>query len=151
VLCSNTEHLLADYITEAVDIPLLHIADATADAIQRSGHKRVGLLGTKFTMEQSFYADRLRQRFGIETVVPGDASRQRVHNVIYDELCHGVIREQSREIYREIIAGLALDGAESVILGYAEIGLLISQADSGLPIYDTTAIHAGAAVEFAMK
>lgn len=151
VLCTNTMHKLADCITDAVRIPLLHIADATGEAIKKSRQRRVGLLGTKFTMEQPFYADRMRRRFGIETIVPSAADRQLVHDVIYNELCHGVIRQASREAYQAIITGLAREGAESVILGCTEIGLLISQTDSSLGVYDSTAIHARAAVEFALR
>jgi len=150
VLCTNTMHKLAGCITSAVQIPLLHIADAVAQAIQVSGQRRAGLLGTRFTMEQTFYADRLRQHYGIETIVPPAPDRQVIHAVIYGELCHGVIREESRARFRNIITGLAEEGAESVILGCTEIGLLISQADSILPVHDSTSIHAVAAVEFAL-
>ncbi len=150
VLCTNTMHKLADSITSAVRIPMLHIADAIAQAVERSGQRRVGLLGTRFTMEQSFYTDRMRERFGIETIVPPAADRQVVHDVIYNELCHGVIREESRDGFREIIASLAREGAEAVILGCTEIGLLISPADSCLPVHDSTLIHGNAAVEFAL-
>lgn len=151
VLCTNTMHKLADCITEAVQIPLLHIADAMGEAVTQSGQRRVGLLGTKFTMEQPFYADRMRRRFGIETIVPGAADRQVVHDVIYNELCHGVVREESRAQYQAIISGLAQEGAEAVILGCTEIGLLISPSDSSLGVHDSTAIHARAAVEFALR
>ena len=150
VLCTNTMHKLADSIAGAVQIPLLHIADAVGRTIQRSGQRRVGLLGTRFTMEQSFYSDRMRERFGIDTIVPSTADRQVIHDVIYDELCHGVIREESRATYQGIIAGLAAVGADAVVLGCTEIGLLISQADSILPVHDSTPIHAVAAVEFAL-
>ncbi len=150
VLCTNTMHKLAGSITGAVGIPLLHIADAVGQAIQHSGQRRAGLLGTRFTMEQTFYSDRLRNGFGIETIVPRDADRRAVHDVIYHELCHGVIREESRATFQNVIARLAEEGAESVILGCTEIGLLISQADSVLPVHDSTKIHAVAAVEFAL-
>jgi len=150
VLCTNTMHKLADFITNAVSIPLLHIADAVAESVKRSGHRRVGLLGTRFTMEQSFYADRMRRGFGIDTIVPEAAERQTIHDIIYDELCHGVIRPESRQMFQAIIGGLARAGAEGVVLGCTEIGLLISQSDSSLPVYDSTAIHARAAVEFAL-
>jgi len=150
VLCTNTMHKLAGCITAAARIPLLHIADTVGELIQRSGHRRVGLLGTRFTMEESFYTDRLRERFGIETIVPVAADRQVVHNVIYDELCHGVIRKHSRQAFQAIISRLAAEGAESVILGCTEIGLLISQADSIVPLHDSTKIHATAAVDFAV-
>jgi aspartate racemase len=150
VLCTNTMHKLADSITGAVSIPLLHIADATAAAILNAGHKRVGLLGTKFTMEEPFYASRIQDNFGIEVIVPPDDSRQLIHDVIYDELCHGIIRPESRERYQKIIGELAASGAESVILGCTEIGLLISGEDSPLPVHDSTTLHAMAAVEFAL-
>ncbi len=150
VLCTNTMHKLANCITNAVQIPLLHIADAVGQPIQKSGQRRVGLLGTRFTMEQTFYSDQLRQHFGIQTIVPAAEDRQAVHDTIYNELCHGVIREESRQRFTNVIARLAGQGAESVILGCTEIGLLISPADSSLPVYDSTSIHAIAAVEFAL-
>jgi aspartate racemase len=150
VLCTNTMHKLADSITGAVQIPLLHIADAVGRAMQQSGQTCAGLLGTKFTMEQPFYAGRLRERFGIETLVPSAPDRQLVHDVIYRELCHGVIRPESRAAYQRIIDQLAAEGAGSVILGCTEIGLLISGADASLPVHDSTSIHAAAAVEFAL-
>jgi len=151
VLCTNTMHKLSGWIETTVRIPMLHIADAVAQAIQHSGQKRVGLLGTRFTMEQPFYADRLRERFGIDTIVPPPPDRQSIHDAIYHELCHGVILETSRAVFQEIIGRLAKEGAESVILGCTEIGLLISEADSTLPVHDSTKIHAVAAVEFAMS
>ena len=150
VLCTNTMHKLADAITAALRIPLLHIADVTAAAVRRDGLKRVGLLGTRFTMEEPFYADRVRHRFGIDVLVPPQASRQLVHDVIYRELCHGVIRRESREQFRQIIADLGARGAEAVILGCTEIGLLVSPKDSPLPVYDSTILHAHAAVELAL-
>ena len=150
VLCTNTMHKVADSITAAVRIPLLHIADATAEAIRRDGRTRAGLLGTRFTMEEDFYRERLRQRFGMEAVIPPPASRQLVHDVIYGELCHGVVRAESRERYREIIAELGSRGAEGVILGCTEIGMLISPGDSPIPVYDSTVLHARAAVEMAL-
>jgi aspartate racemase len=150
VLCTNTMHKLAGSITSAVQIPLLHVADAVAHAIQLSGQRRVGLLGTRFTMEQTFYSDRLRQHFGIETIVPSAPDRQMIHDAIYIELCHGVIREESRAAFKTVIACLAEQGAESVILGCTEIGLLISQADSNLPVHDSTRVHAVAAVDLAL-
>jgi aspartate racemase len=150
LLCSNTVHKLADTVERSVRIPLLHIADVTAAAIRRNGRRRVGLLGTRFTMEEDFYVERIRARFGIEVIVPPPRSRQAVHDVIYGELCHGVVRPESREAYRGIIAGMAERGAEAVILGCTEIGLLISGKDSPLPVYDSTSIHAHAAVDFAL-
>ena len=149
VLCTNTMHKLADAITATVGIPLLHIVDVTATAINKSHQKRVGLLATKFTMEEAFYAERMLDKFGIEVIVPSPPSRQLVHNVIYRELCHGVIRDESRERFQEIIRELAGIGAESIILGCTEIELLIS-TDSPLPTYPSTTIHAHAAVDFAL-
>ena len=151
VLCTNTMHKLAESITQAVQIPLLHIVDVTAAVIKQSHEKRVGLLATKFTMEEPFYAKRMRNKYGIEVIVPSAASRQVVHDVIYQELCHGVIRQESRERYQETMEELAEKGAESIILGCTEIELLISQKDSRLPVHPSTTIHAQAAVEFAMR
>jgi aspartate racemase len=150
VLCTNTMHKLADRITDSVGIPLLHIVDAAAAAIARSGQLRVGLLGTRFTMEEPFYADRMRERFGIETIVPSPGDRQRVHDVIYQELCRGIVRDESRADFQAIIARLAAEGAEAVILGCTEIGMLIAPNDSSLPVHDSAKIHAAAAVEFAI-
>ena len=151
VLCTNTMNKLPDSITNAVRIPLLHIVDVTAAAIKSSRQKRVGLLATKFTMEQDFYADRMRNQFGIEVVVPSSVSRQVVHDVIYQELCHGVVRRESRELYQEVIRELARAGAESIVLGCTEIELLISETDSELPLHPSTTIHARAAVDFALQ
>jgi aspartate racemase len=150
VLCTNTMHKLADHITRAVRIPLLHIVDATGDEIKRSDQRRAGLLGTKFTMEDPFYRDRLRQQFEIDTIIPPAADRRLIHEVIYGELCHGVIRDESRRAFQAIISRLAARGAQCVILGCTEIPLLISPSDSSLPIYDSTAIHARKAVDFAV-
>jgi aspartate racemase len=150
VLCTNTMHKLAESITRVVRIPFLHIVDATAAEIKRSRHKRVGLLATRFTMEQDFYAERMRNQFGIETIIPSSASRQMVHDVIYQELCQGVIRQESRERYQQVIMELAGMGAESIILGCTEIELLISAVHSKLPLHPSTTIHARAAVEFAL-
>ena len=151
VLCTNTMHKVADAITESVTIPLLHIVDATADAIRAAGHQRVGLLATRFTMEEAFYRDRLRDLFGIEAIVPGPESRNLVHKVIYEELCHGVIRPESRVEYQRIIGDLNSAGATAVILGCTEVELLISQADSPLPVFPSTRLHAMAAVDFALS
>ena len=150
VLCTNTMHKVVGAIENAVTIPVLHIADATAAEIQRAGLRRVGLLATRFTMEQDFYRGRLESRHGIEVLVPDPAERDLVHRVIYDELCLGVISDTSRERYREIIRHLAERGAEGIIYGCTEIGLLVSQADSPVPVFDTTQIHAAAAVDFAL-
>ncbi|KLD78015.1 aspartate/glutamate racemase family protein [Xanthomonas hyacinthi] len=144
VLCTNTMHRVADAIAAAVPLPLLHIADATADALQAAGVTRVGLLGTRFTMEQDFYRERLQRR-GFQVLVPDPQEREQVHRIIYDELCQGVIRDASRARYREVIAALQARGAEAVILGCTEIALLVGAADAQLPLFDTAALHARAA------
>jgi aspartate racemase len=150
VLCTNTMHKVAAAIEEAVKIPLLHIADPTADAIRRAGHRKVGLLATCFTMEQAFYRDRLRDRHGLEVLVPGPDDRDIVHRVIYEELCLGVVRPESRDEYRRIIDELVMRGAQAIILGCTEISLLIAPADCPVPSFDTTAIHARKAAEYAI-
>ncbi|MEP9317639.1 aspartate/glutamate racemase family protein [Pseudomonas sp. LABIM340] len=142
VLCTNTMHKVAPAIEAAVDIPLLHIADPTAQAIRTAGVATVGLLGTRFTMEQAFYKDRLVDRFGLKVLTPNEADRQVVHRIIYEELCLGRIRDESREEYRRIIAALVEQGAEAVILGCTEISLLVGPADAAVPLFDTTALHA---------
>ena len=147
---TNTMHKVAPEIEAAIDIPLLHIADATAAKLQADGITRVGLLGTRFTMEQDFYKGRLQERFGLAVLVPDEAGRERVHRIIYDELCLGEIRASSRAEYLAIIAGLAAAGAEAVILGCTEIALLVGDARAAVPLYDTTAIHAEAAVALAL-
>ncbi|KRV82378.1 aspartate/glutamate racemase family protein [Aeromonas veronii] len=147
---TNTMHKVAPEIEAAIDIPLLHIADATAAKLQAVGITRVGLLGTRFTMEQDFYKGRLQERFGLAVLVPDEAGRERVHRIIYDELCLGEIRESSRAEYLAIIEGLAAAGAEAVILGCTEIALLVGDARAAVPLYDTTAIHAEAAVALAL-
>src|SRR3954452_16526431 len=150
VLCTNTMHKVAGDIEAAVRIPLFHIADPTADAIKRAGHATVGLLGTRFTMEQAFYRDRLSERHGLRVIVPDPKDRETVHRIIYDELCVGVISEASRSDYRRVMAGLASQGAQAIILGCTEISLLVNQQDSRVPLFDTTAIHARAAAEEAL-
>lgn len=147
---TNTMHKVAPEIEAAIDIPLLHIADATAAKLRAGGITRVGLLGTRFTMEQDFYKGRLQERFGLAVLVPDEAGRERVHRIIYDELCLGEIRESSRAEYLAIIEGLAAAGAEAVILGCTEIALLVGDARAAVPLYDTTAIHAEAAVALAL-
>jgi len=150
VLCTNTMHRVAPAIENGVTIPLLHIADATAAQIKRAGLRTIGLLGTRFTMEQDFYRGRI-EAHGIKVVAPDAEDRDLVHRVIYDELCLGDIRDDSRNAYREVIARLAARGAEGIIFGCTEIGLLVSAADSPVPVFDTTAIHAASAVEFALR
>lgn len=149
-LCTNTMHKLWDTMTSAVSVPFVHVADATAERIVAAGHERVGLLGTRFTMEGAFYLERLAA-FGLDVIVPGPEDRERVHRVIYDELCLGRVRDESRREYVAIIEQLRELGAEAVILGCTEIGLLIGPDDSPLPSFDTTRIHAEALVERALE
>jgi aspartate racemase len=150
VLCTNTMHKVAPAIEQAVGIPLLHIADPTAAAIQAAGLSTVGLLGTRFTMEQAFYRERLEQRHGIRVLIPDEPQRQDVHRIIYEELCLGQVREESRAIYRAVIASLVAQGAQAVILGCTEIGLLVGAGDAGVPLFDTTSLHARQAAEWAL-
>src|SRR3954467_11133492 len=150
VLCTNTMHKLADEIAAAVDIPFVHIADATAAAVRAAGLSSVGLLATAYTMEQDFYVGRLRERHGLEVLVPSAGDRRVVHEVIYEELCVGVVRDPSRDAYRRIMARLAERGAEAILLGCTEIDLLVGQDDASVPVFDTTALHARAAADLAL-
>ena len=150
VLCTNTMHRVAPAIEAAVDIPLLHIADPMADEIRRLGFSRVGLIGTRFTMEHPFYRERLRQRQGIDVLLPAQADREIVDRVIYDELCLGQLRAASRAEYRRIIGRLVADGAQAVILGCTEISLLLAAEDADVPLFDSTRIHATSAAELAL-
>jgi aspartate racemase len=145
LLCTNTMHKVADQVQAAVGIPLLHLADATAHAIIRAGPSRIGLLGTAFTMEQGFYRDRLAGH-GLTVIVPSEHDRALVHRIIYDELCLGLVRPESRQAYRDVIGRLVRAGAEGIVLGCTEIELLIGAADSPVPVFPTTRIHAEAAV-----
>ena len=151
IICTNTMHKMADEVQKSIAIPLLHIADATAEAIKARGLQRVGLLGTRFTMEEDFYRGRLVEKHALEVLVPEAAEREIVHRIIYDELVLGRIVPASKAEYLRIIGGLAEAGAEGIILGCTEIGLLVSQADSRLPLFDTTRIHALAAVQYALE
>ncbi|AOK34808.1 MULTISPECIES: aspartate/glutamate racemase family protein [Burkholderia] len=151
VLTTNTMHRVHDAIETAVTLPFLHIADPTGSALRAAGVERVALLGTRYTMELPFYAARLREKFGLDVLVPDEPGRDDVHRIIYDELCHGVISAQSRATYVSIIDALATRGAQAVILGCTEITLLIGADDSPLPVFDTTALHAKAAVEWAAR
>ncbi|CCG35199.1 putative aspartate/glutamate racemase [Xanthomonas citri pv. mangiferaeindicae LMG 941] len=144
VLCTNTMHCVADAITAATPLPLLHIADATADALVAAGLSRIGLLGTGFTMEQPFYRQRLQAR-GLDVLVPPAEARAQLHRVIYDELCQGVIQPESREYVCQVMNELGQHGAQAIILGCTEILLLVSSTDAQLPLFDTTALHAEAA------
>lgn len=150
VLCTNTMHKLADVVQAAISIPLVHIADTTADAVRAAGLSTVGLLATAYTMEQDFYVGRLRERHGLDVLVPVADDRALVHCVIYDELCRGIVRDESREQYRAVMARLAARGAEAILLGCTEIDLLVGRDDSPVPVFDTTALHARRAVELAL-
>jgi aspartate racemase len=150
VICANTMHQLVPDIEAAVRLPILHIADAAGAAAKAKGLTSVGLLGTRFTMEMDFYRGRLEKAHGLKVLVPDAPEREVVHQVIYDELGRGIIREESRRAYVKIIEALAGRGAQGVILGCTEIPLLIKQKDSPVPVFDTTALHAAAAVEFAL-
>ena len=150
VLCTNTMHKVADEIQAGVKIPLLHIADATAELVKVSGIQNIGLLGTRFTMEEEFYKGRLTQNYGLKVRVPSAEDREIVHRVIYDELVLGKIKGRSKEQYVRIIEQIVKEGAEGIILGCTEIGLLIRQEDSPVPLFDTTRIHAEAAVDYAL-
>ena len=149
VICTNTMHKVLDAIEPAINIPVLHIADATARRVCAQGLTRIGLLGTRFTMEQDFYRGRL-ERNALEVCVPGTEQRAEVHRIIYDELCQGVIREDSRKGLQEIMRSLVADGAQGVILGCTEIGLLVGAADTTVPVFDTARIHAEYAADWAL-
>ncbi len=150
LVATNTMHKVADELEKASGLPLLHIADATADAIVADGVSRVGLLATAFTMEQDFYVGRLQAK-GLEVIVPDAPQRAEVHRIIYDELCLDVVLDASRDVYREVIASLVEGGAQAVILGCTEITLLVGEQDSTVPLYDTTRIHADAGVDFMLS
>lgn len=151
VICTNTMHKLAPLIATQVSIPLLHIADATGQALVEQGIKHVGLLGTRFTMEQDFYTSRLLEKYGIEVITPDHAGRDAVHQIIYEELCLGQIHVQSKSVYQNVVSELADQGAQGVILGCTEIGLLLQQSDTPVPLFDTTHLHAQMAVNFALS
>lgn len=151
LLCTNTMHVVAEALQEAVEVPLLHIADATGETINRNGLRRIGLLGTSFTMEREFYRGRLEERFGLEVVIPKAEARKDVHRVIFEELVLGIVNAESKERYLSIIEELAEEGAEGIILGCTEIGMLLSAGDHRLPLFDTTAIHAAKAVEWMLR
>jgi aspartate racemase len=150
ILCTNTMHLLYERIAEAVAIPVLHIADAAAAAIKRAACRRPILLGTRFTMEGRFYRERLRQQHGLDALIPDEAGIGTVHDIIYNELCRGIIAPESRARYLAVIDALKAEGGDSVILGCTEIGLLIGPHDLDLPVFDTTALHVEAALDAAM-
>ena len=151
VLCTNTMHKVADAIIAAVEIPFVHIADTTAHAVRTQGLSTVGLLATAYTMEQDFYTGRLREKHGLTVLVPDPPDRRLVHDVIYDELCQGVVKERSRAEYRRIMCDLADRGADGILLGCTEIDLLVDPTDSPVPVFDTTRLHAERAVELALS
>ncbi|MCU6663917.1 aspartate/glutamate racemase [Silvania hatchlandensis] len=151
LLCTNTMHKVAEQIESRCSLPFLHIADATGRAITATGMTRVALLGTRYTMEQDFYRGRLTSQFAIETLIPDEADRARINQVIFDELCLGTFSDASRRYYLELIQQLADQGAEGVIFGCTEIGLLIPAVESPIPVFDTAAIHAADAVEFMLS
>jgi aspartate racemase len=151
VICTNTMHKMADDIEAKISIPLVHIADSVGEQLKLQNIKKVALLGTKFTMEQDFYKGRISRKFEVEVIVPDEADRKVVHNIIYGELVKGVITDNSRDKYKEVIGRLASEGAEGVILGCTEIPLLIKKGDSSIPIFDSMSIHANRAVELSLK
>ena len=150
VVCTNTMHMVATNIDSTTQLPLIHIVDPTAKAIEEAGFKTVGLLGTRFTMEKQFYKARLAEQHGLEVITPSDEDREIVHSIIYQELCNGIVKSESREAYRKVIRNLAASGADSLVLGCTEIGLLVNESSSDLPIFDTTALHAKYAADWAM-
>ena len=150
MICTNTMHKVVPEIESQISIPILHIADATAESLVQDGVTKVGLLGTRFTMEQDFYKGRISEKFGIDVVVPTADEQTVVHDIIYQELCLGEIKTESRDRYLKIIANLHAQGAEAVILGCTEIALLVKQSDTTVPLYDTTEIHAAHGVEWAL-
>lgn len=151
IICTNTMHKMADEIQQHIQIPLLHIADATANVIKSRNLHKVGLLGTKFTMEEDFYKRRLRVKHGLEVIIPTDPERELIHRVIFDELCLGEMKQSSKAQYLNVIDNLVRNGAEGVILGCTEIGLLVTEQDREIPLFETTKIHAVAAVEYALE
>jgi aspartate racemase len=151
VVCTNTMHKVADAITAAIDIPFVHIADTSAEAVLKAGFRRAGLLATAYTMEQDFYVGRLRDLHGIDVVLPTDHDRKIVHDVIYEELCLGIVKDESRVEYRRVMRDLADRGAECILFGCTEIDLLVGHDDSPVPVFDTTRLHAERAVELALQ
>ena len=150
LICTNTMHKVAETVESSAGLPLLHIADTTGDAIRAAGLGRIGLLGTRFTMEEAFYRERLRERHGIDVITPEEADRARVHAIIYEELCLGRLLDTSRAELLAIVDRLAAQGAQGVVLGCTELPLLVQPGQCALPLFDTTELHARAAVEFAL-
>ncbi|MEM3648184.1 MAG: aspartate/glutamate racemase family protein [Thermoproteota archaeon] len=151
IICSNTMHKVAEKVQESLRIPLIHIVDATAVEIRRRGLKKVVLLGTRFTMEDEFYKGRLKEKHGIDTIIPGEADRGRIHRIIYGELCKGVVKQSSKRETVRIIRKLAARGPEGIILGCTEIPLLVKQEDAAIPLFNTTEIHAKTAADFMLS
>ncbi len=150
LICTNTMHLMADDVERSIGIPLIHIVDVTGRAVRARGFGKVGLLGTRFTMEKDFYRGRLRERHGLEVLVPDEKDREVIHSILYNELCLGTVSDASKQAFRRIIAGLEARGAHGIILGCTEIPLIVKQEDYALPLFDTTTLHAEAAVDFAL-
>ncbi|MBE0699973.1 MAG: amino acid racemase, partial [Anaerolineaceae bacterium] len=151
VLCTNTMHKLSGAIEANTTIPMLHIADATAERICAENLSTIGLLGTRFTMEEDFYSGRLSRKYGLKVLIPDQKEREEIHKVIYEELCMGVVLDESRAFYRTAIEHLVRNGAQGIILGCTEIGMLVKEEDSPVPLYDTTRIHAEAAADWALN
>ena len=151
IICTNTMHKLYDSVQDGIEIPILHIADATAETIKARGIEKIALLGTRFTMVEDFYKGRLVENYGMEVIIPPSEDMDIVHGIIYDELCAGIIKPDSKQSYANIIGRLVKAGAEGIILGCTEIGLLVKQEDSPVPLFDTTEIHAQAAVNYALE
>jgi len=151
VICTNTMHKMADEVQKNIKIPLLHIADITAEKVKEKGLTKIGLLGTKFTMEEDFYKGRLAEKYGLDVIIPNEKERKIVHDVIFNELCLGEIKQPSKDQFKKIIQNLVMEGAEGIILGCTEIPLLVKQEDFEVPLFDTTLVHAKAAVEYAIK
>ena len=151
LICTNTMHKLADTIQSRIGIPLLHIADATAEKVKQAGVQRVGLLGTRFTMEEDFYRGRLAHQFGLQVMIPDENDRATVHRIIYEEICVGLIRPESKAQLAGIMNRLVESGAQGIILGCTELGLLLDAGDTRVPLFDTTRLHALAAVEYALR
>ncbi|MDX2500661.1 MAG: aspartate/glutamate racemase family protein, partial [Deltaproteobacteria bacterium] len=151
IICTNTMHKLYDEVQQSIKIPMLNIADATAEKIKTEGIDRIALLGTRFTMEEDFYKGRLVEKYGLEVMIPSPEQMETVHRVIYDELCAGIIKPDSKHRYAAIIQDMVAEGAGGVILGCTEIGLLVKPEDSPVPLFDTTEIHARAAVDYALS
>jgi len=151
IICTNTMHLMADDVQSSVKIPLVHIVDVTAEEIKKNKFSRIGLLGTRFTMEHNFYKNRLKERHGIEVIIPSEEERKIIHDILYNELCLGEIKNISKDKFKKIIENLVSQGAQGIILGCTEIPLLVDQKDYSIPLFDTTLIHSKAAVAFALS